>query len=230
MKSLLAIIGMTVLYPIFVLLLLITTRLFVEARYLPSTAMQPTFEVGDRVLLEKVKTFLKRPLVRGEIIVFYPPVVEMGGKDLSWDIMAVFGRLTGLPFFPYDTAFIKRVIGLPGDRIRIVGDKGVFLNGERLEESSYINTQPRYSLNTLQDIGGRSINGSIIHPYGDPTNAQNHPIVVPPGQLFVLGDDRNNSEDSHVFGMVSEDRVIGRVMMQYWPNLRVIEPPTYQGS
>ena len=82
--------------------------------------MEPSLKVNDRVLIEKVSTFLNKPHARGEIIVFYPPPLEMGGKDLSWDGMSIMGRLTGLPFFPSEPAFIKRVIGLPGDQIRVV--------------------------------------------------------------------------------------------------------------
>ncbi|MDR3613256.1 MAG: signal peptidase I [Candidatus Obscuribacterales bacterium] len=227
MKSVLAIIGTTLLYPIFLLLLLITIRLFIEARFIPSQTMTPALEIDDRVLVEKVTTFLRRPYNRGEIIVFYPPPVEMSGKDLSWDGMHVLGRLTGFSFLPSEPAFIKRVIGLPGDTIRIVSGQGVFLNGKKLDETSYIQEQPHYSLTTLQDIGGRRIDGSTIQPYGSSSDAQKS-IVVPPGQLFVLGDNRNNSQDSHVFGMVSEDHVIGCAMMKFWPVLKVIEPPTYR--
>jgi signal peptidase I len=83
MKSFLATVGTTLLYSIFLLLLFITTRLFIEARFLPSVTMMPALKMGDRVLVEKVTTFLRRPYTRGEIIVFYPPPIEMSGKDLS---------------------------------------------------------------------------------------------------------------------------------------------------
>lgn len=221
-----AILGLTFFYPISVVLLLITTRTFVEARYLPSNTMLPTFNVEDRVLIEKVKTHLKRPYVRGEIIVFYPPPIEMGGRDLSRGLPEVLGRLTGLPFFPYETAFIKRVIGLPGDNLRITAGQGVFVNEKLLNESSYIQDRPKYTLNVMGDIQGRDVNGAIIRPYNDPTFADK-PIVVPPGQLFVLGDNRNNSIDSHVFGMVRDDRVIGRAILKFWPGIKLIEPPIY---
>src|SRR5262245_45053022 len=137
MKSFMAIVGMLLLGALSVMLMLITDRLFVECRYVPSTAMRPTIQVDDRLLIDKVKTRLGQPYTRGEIVVFYPPPIEMGGQDLKWDALSVLGRATGLPFLPYEPAFIKRVIGLPGDSIRIVHGQGVFVNGKRLEETSY---------------------------------------------------------------------------------------------
>ena len=229
MKSLIAIIGMTLFFPLSVLLMLITLRMFMETRFLPSANMSPSLKVDDRVLLEKVSTMLRRPYVRGEIIVFYPPPIEMDGKDLSWDFLHVMGRLTGLQFLPSEPAFLKRVIGLPGDTIRIVGGQGVFLNGKKLNETSYIKEPAQYSLTNLQDIGSRRIDGTAIEPYKNSSDLK-VPITVPPGQLFVLGDNRNNSEDSHVFGMVSNSRVIGCVMMKFYPELKIIHRPTYNAE
>jgi signal peptidase I len=226
MKSLIAILGITLLSPIMALLLIITTRLFIEGRCTSSESMRPTLDLEDRMMLEKVTTYLNRRYVRGEIIVFYPPPIEMGGKDLSWDPATVLGRLTGLPFFPYEPAFVKRVIGLPGDRIHIESGKGIFINGQVLKESGYISEPPAYNLNVLADIGGRSSNGKVIYPYRATAQAKN-PITVPPGHLFVLGDNRNNSEDSHIFGMIDAQRVIGRVQLKYLPNFEIIEPPKY---
>jgi signal peptidase I len=109
------------------LVLLIAIRFFIaEARFIPSSSMEPTLQIGDRLLVEKISGHLHRPIRRGEIIVFYPPPSEMGGKEISNDPLTVFGRLTGLPFLPYEPAFIKRVIGLPGDRIRVQKNVGVF--------------------------------------------------------------------------------------------------------
>jgi len=229
MRSLAAIVGMGLLSPIILLALLISTRLFVEARFLPSEAMKPTFVVNDRVLVEKASGYLKKPFARGEIIVFYPPPIEMGGRDLSPDVTYVLGRLTGLPMFPYEPAFIKRVIGLPGDQIRIESGQGVFLNGRLLDESSYLKEPANYTIKTLGDIGGRDVHGVVMRPYGE-ADLLAKPIEVPSGSLFVLGDNRNNSEDSHVFGFVKEDRIVGRVQLQIFPRLRIIEIPKYENG
>jgi len=207
-----------------IVLLLIAIRFFVEARIIPSISMEPSIKRNDRVLIEKVSTTF-RQYSRGEIVIFYPPPIEMGGNDLSWDPMHVMGRLTGLPLFPYEPAFIKRLIGLPGDTIRIQAGQGVFLNGNLLDESAYVSEAPNYTLNTLHDIGGRSSTGTIIQPYA---NVPDAPIVVQPGQLFVMGDNRNNSEDSHIWGMLEQNRVIGRAFVQYLPAFKSIELPSYR--
>ena len=147
----------------------------------------------------------------------------MGGRDLRNDPLTLLGRWTGLPFLPNDPAFIKRVIGLPGDHIRIQAGVGVFINGQLLDESSYIKEIPDYDLNILGDIGGRNITNEFIHPYA--ANG-NDPIIVPAGHLFMMGDNRNNSEDSHVWGFLDQKRVIGRAWVLIWRRLNApIYPP-----
>jgi signal peptidase I len=150
----------------------------------------------------------------------------MGGEDLKNDPLHVLGRLTGLPFFPNEPAFIKRVIGLPGDMIRVQAGQGVYVNGQLLDESAYIKELPAYSLSVLGDIKGRNAMGMYIQPCADKA-AQNDPIIVPAGKLFMMGDNRNNSEDSHVWGFLDQKRVIGRAFLLIW---RRLEAPRYPQS
>ncbi len=205
-----------------VLLLIVIRWAFAEARYIPSSSMEPTLQIEDRLLVEKLSGHLGKPIRRGDILVFYPPPSEMGGKDLSNDPFTVLGRLTGLPFLPYEPAFIKRVVGLPGDKIRVQRDVGVFINEQLLDEP-YIKERPNYDLSTLADIGGKGVGGSSMRPFGD----SKEPIIVPAGQLFMMGDNRNNSEDSHVWGFLDQKRVIGRACLLFW---RWLQPPGYPRS
>jgi signal peptidase I len=205
------------------LILLIAIRwAFAEARYIPSSSMEPTLQINDRLLVEKISGHLGKKVQRGDILVFYPPPIEMGGKELSNDPLTLLGRLTGLPFLPYEAAFIKRTIGLPGDRIRIQRNVGVFINGVLLDESDYIKEKPNYDLNVMGDIGGRAVDGGVIRP-SDPADV-NDPIIVPPGKLFMMGDNRNNSEDSHVWGFLDQKRIVGRACLLFW---RQIQPPPF---
>ncbi len=191
-----------------------------EARYIPSSSMEPTLQINDRILVEKVSGHLGAPIARGDILVFYPPASQMpNGKDLSNDPLTVFGRLTGLPLLPNEPAYIKRVIGLPLERIRIKKGVGVFVNDVLLPEAEYIKERPNYDLNVLGEIGGRT-ESSFIKPYGD----KNEEIVVPAGHLFMMGDNRNNSADSHVWGFLDQKRVIGRAWLLFW---RHLEAPKY---
>lgn len=206
------------------LVLLIVIRWsLAEARYIPSSSMEPTLQINDRLLVEKVSGHLGKQIQRGDILVFYPPPIEVGGHDLSNDPLTVLGRWTGLPFLPYEAAFIKRVVGLPGDHIRVARNQGVFINGQLLNESNYVKELPAYDLNVLGEIGGRSNSGQVIRPYGKAHQA-NEPIIVPKGHLFMMGDNRNNSEDSHVWGFLDQKRVIGRACLLFW---RQLDAPNY---
>jgi signal peptidase I len=98
-----------------------------------------------------------------------------------------------------DKPYIKRVIGLPGDTIEIHDDR-VFVNGVPLEEE-YV------------DDGNRSI--------CYPNNQHCGPIEIPEGQVFVMGDNRQNSEDSRTFGLVPLENIIGKAWITYWPGDRI---------
>ncbi|MCS6959676.1 MAG: signal peptidase I [Pseudanabaenaceae cyanobacterium SKYGB_i_bin29] len=150
------------------LVIAVLLRSFViEPRYIPSGSMEPTLQVNDRIMVEKL-TYHWRAPKRGEIIVFEPPF--MAGK-----------------------AYIKRVIGLPGEQVAIKDGK-VFINGIPLEEP-YILEPPRYEIS---------------------------PFVVPPGYYWVMGDNRNNSNDSHIWGFLPQENIQGRAILRFWPpNLRL---------
>jgi signal peptidase I len=214
-KELVELVGVTL------ILLIVIRWALAEARYIPSSSMEPTLQINDRLLVEKVSGHLGKKIERGDILVFYPPPIEMGGQDLKSDPLTLLGRWTGLPFLPYEAAFIKRVVGVPGDHIQIRHGQGVFINGQLLDESAYIKEKPNYDLNLMGDIGGRSTSGGVIRPYAEKAT---EPIVVPPGHLFMMGDNRNNSEDSHVWGFLDQKRVIGRACLLFW---RHLEPPRY---
>ena len=156
-------------------------RTFVaEARFIPSSSMEPTLEIDDRLIIEKVSYRFRSPK-RGDVVVFSPTdkLKEQNYKD----------------------AFIKRVIGIPGDEVEV--KKGqVYINGKILTEK-YIEEAPNYQ-------------------YG--------PITVPKDQYLVLGDNRNNSYDSHYWGFVPRDKLIGRATVRFWPLNRLgslDQPPLY---
>jgi len=209
--------------------ILIPYRFFAEARYIPSSAMQPTLMIYDRVVIEKVSQLTGNMVARGAIVVFYPPALVLPrGQDLAYDVPHILGRLTGLPFLPYEPAFIKRIVGVAGDHIRIEPGVGVFINDQLLAEP-YVESPPSYGLSTLGDIGGIIGVGDEAHQFYPYPNSD-QPIVVPKGTVFLLGDNRNNSEDSHVFGFVGEDRIIGRAWLMYYPLWQYMHAPNWVRS
>jgi signal peptidase I len=156
------------------LVLALLMRTFIaEPRFIPSDSMYPTLEVGDRLVVEKVSYYL-RPPERGEIVVFDPPPqLQVQG-------------------FTKDQAFIKRIIGKPGQIVQVENGK-VYLDGQPLTEP-YIAAMPNY---------------------------QWGPAQVPSGQFFVMGDNRNNSNDSHVWGFLPQENIIGRAWWRFFPFKRI---------
>jgi len=133
-------------------------------------SMYPTLKGGEFILVYRLAYRNSLPQ-RGDIIVFHPEMIKQQG----------FGWLN------MENDFIKRVIGLPGEKVQIYGGK-VYINGKPLNEP-YIAAPPRYT--------------GVWH--------------IPPGEVFVLGDNRNNSTDSHVFGPVPIKYIIGRAVFIYYP-------------
>ncbi len=144
------------------------TRTFIaEARYIPSGAMLPTLQINDRLIIDKWSYRSQAPQ-RGDIVVFSPTeaLKQQNFKD----------------------AFIKRVIGIPGDKVEVKGGK-VYVNNQPLEEN-YIEESPNYQFG---------------------------PVTVPANSYFVLGDNRNNSYDSHYWGFVPRENIMGKATKRFWP-------------
>ena len=155
-------------------------RTFVaEARYIPSGSMLPTLQINDRLIIDKISYDFSNPK-RGDIVVFNPT------KTLEQE--------------NFHEAFIKRVIGLPGDKVEVKGGK-VYVNNTALTEN-YIEALPDY---------------------------QWGPVIVPAYSYLVLGDNRNDSYDSHYWGFVPRQNIIGKAMFRFWPfdRLGEINRPVY---
>jgi len=193
----------------FCLAVLVRTFLL-QAFYIPSGSMEDTLIAGDRVLVNKVVYNFREP-ARGEIVVFqgtdaWAPV---GTGDADIGMFAKVGRtvgdLVGISR-PGEKDFIKRVIGLPGDIVSCCDVDGrVFVNGQPLDESYVIRNSP------LDDAPAAA---------QDCRSRRFDEVVVQPGQIFVMGDHRQVSQDSRCQGQVPIDNVIGRAFLIVWPNGR----------
>ncbi|MEO9133385.1 MAG: signal peptidase I [Jatrophihabitantaceae bacterium] len=160
-------------------------RVYVVAPYfIPSASMEPTLHGcsgcnNDHVLVDKL-SYRMHDIHRGDVVVFHRP--------LTWAVP--------------DKTLIKRVVGLPGDKIRVTGGK-LFVNGLMLQESYTNSACPPGSSGTGTLAGGKT--------YGP----------VPLGDVFVMGDNRCDSSDSRMFGPVPDSTVIGRAFVIIWPLGRI---------
>ena len=173
------------------ILLAVGMRIFVaEPRYIPSSSMEPTLLIDDRLIIDKLSFRWRKP-ERGEIVVFNPP---------------------NNPVVPDATkVYIKRVIGLPGDQISIRDGK-VFINNAPLNEP-YIASPPNYTLPTQDD----ALCPNCFRPNNVQAGKDYSFFTVPNGKYWMMGDNRNNSLDSHVWGFLPEENLVGRAMFRYWP-------------
>jgi signal peptidase I len=151
-------------------LIFLVVRLAVQNFRVDGVSMMPTVKNGELVLVNKVDYLLESPQ-RGDVIVFH------------------------FPLNPKED-FIKRVIGTPGDSVRIKAGQGVWVNNHKLKEP-YIAAIPNYNFPTSSAC----------------------PAHVPRNDYFVLGDNRNNSYDSHAWCFVPRANIIGKAFISYWPVL-----------
>jgi signal peptidase I len=155
---------------------LFATTFVVQAFKIPTGSMESNLLIGDHLLVNKfvygmnagwfARILPYKELKRGDVIVFKYPLSP-------------------------DTAYVKRLIGLPGEKVEMIG-RTVHINGQPLEEkyTQYIDA------------------GSTYEHYG--------PFDVPPGQYFAMGDNRDNSQDSRFWGCVPRNHIIGKALAIYW--------------
>jgi signal peptidase I len=175
-KTITKFIAMFVSIPVLLIpILVFTSRQFVaEARSIPSDAMVPTLKIDDRLMINKLDYRFNTPQ-RGDIVVFSPTNTlrdQYQAKD----------------------AFIKRIIGLPGDRVQVTKGK-VYINNQQLDEN-YVNKESLPDQQPAPDWG---------------------PQIVPPNSYMVLGDNRNDSLDSRYWGFVPRENIIGKATQRFWP-------------
>ncbi len=144
------------------LLIFLTIRTLIQNFRIEGTSMRPNLHDGQYLIVNKLVYYLHPP-ERGDVVVFHYP------KNPNRD-------------------FIKRVIGLPGEKVEVRGER-VLINGEELEEP--------YALHASSYAWG--------------------PQRMAEGEYFVLGDNRNSSSDSHNWGPLQRDDIIGKAWISYWP-------------
>ena len=207
-----------------VIMALFGMTFIVQAVKVPTGSMQNTITIGNHLLVNKfifapgpsLPVLPQREIQRGDIIVFKYP----GNK---YDPKRDYERADNKPIV---TNYVKRVIGLPGDHIRIEG-RNVIVNGKPLAEHRIdaIDNNDKAPLE-IKNVPPRKP-GEAYDVYYNPNlvddtypilkeEGNGKEIVVPPNKYFVMGDNRNNSEDSRYWGFVSRDLVIGRAMFVYW--------------
>ncbi len=180
----------------------------VEAFKIPSGSMIPTLTIGDHLLVNKfvygpripftdTRIFTWKQPKRGEIIVFKYP--ENESKN-----------------------FIKRVIGLPGDKIQIIN--GTLYINDKPVSATPIGVQEETESDAIGSSSDRvmlydehlgNVDHLIQHLY-DQSHYNFGPILVPNDSVFVMGDNRDNSQDSRVWGFVKDNKILGRALIIYW--------------
>jgi signal peptidase I len=177
-------------------LALLIQAFVVKPYQIPSESMEPTLDVGQRVLVDRVSYHFGDPQI-GDIVVFHPPQGAVGEGPQCGLAQLPPGEACPEPVDEEaDTNFIKRIVAGPGDRLSIKDGHPV-VNGVMAQEG-------------------------FIQPCHD-SGSCNYPktITIPPNSYFMMGDNRSHSDDSRFWGPVPRDWIIGEAFFTYWPPDRV---------
>ncbi|MBW7473321.1 signal peptidase I [Paenibacillus oenotherae] len=160
-------------------LLVIVIRYFLFAPFIvDGPSMETNFYTGERIIVNKLIYDIREPK-RGEVLVFHVPDQ---GRD-----------------------FIKRVIGVPGDKVKYEGDN-LYINGKKVEEP-YLK----------ESLDAAKAKGEIFNTEANFPNEKVQSDTVPEGTVLAFGDNRRNSQDSRAIGFISMDEIVGRADVVFWP-------------
>lgn len=202
-----------------------------QAVTVPTGSMQNTILIGDYLLVNKfifapggkpVPLLPQREIKQGDIIVFKYPGNKVQPQN---------DRQRGI--IPYQVNYVKRVIGMPGDKVEFKNNQ-VFINDQLLPEHRIIGDDPRpeaaldtkefeprqpdqkYDVYYSEDRMKAVLEGKKLSSSSYNFGVEGKPMKVPDDSYFVMGDSRDNSEDSRFWGFVHRDLVVGRAMFVYW--------------
>jgi signal peptidase I len=179
-------------------LVLVLRSFMIEPFQIPSKSMVPTLKVGDFILVSKWSYGLRLPVLRtkifdvdspkrGDVVVFFPPDEER--------------------------YFIKRLVGLPGDKIQVINGKLYVNNAAMPQTDTIVDAGAPRSQVMMEDLDGVE---HLIQKRVPPTRmSQNFSTLVPQGHYFMMGDNRDNSSDSRVWGPVPEERIVGKAFARW---------------
>jgi len=183
------------------LVIALLTRFYISApTVVKQKSMYPTLEENQRILLSRTKRITKGEYKRGDIITFEAPSEIKNGSEIdlsnpvavyNYEPETIREKLVYYVLELNKISYIKRVIGVEGDRVQIKNGK-VYVNGQKLQEE-YL----------LEGTNTKSVF------YND--------ITVPEGYVYVMGDNRDESMDSRTFGCIPLEKIEGKVILRYWP-------------
>ena len=194
------------------LVLFIIQPFLLQAFYIPSGSMEDTLREHDRLLVSKLIYRLRDPRVQEVVVFRAPPEVS-----------------------PEEQDFIKRCMGTPGDVVE-ARNRQLFINGKPVKEpytkwSSGSNNFYSYDMKIVDGVvysreyaqpGVPNLwRGNGIYEQNQDRITNARPEPVPPGKLLMLGDHRNNSNDSHHWGLLERSRVVGKALCVFWPPQRL---------
>ena len=191
-----SIVELFIIVPIALLLALAIQAFLVKPFLIPSESMVPTLTVNQRVLVDRVTFRFSEPH-RGDVVVFKAPRgadddVQQCGKPHPENQPCEFPTKE-----QSDENFIKRVVAVPGDRLKVLKNR-VYINGKRQDEPFVNEGTPCEDLCNLDKE-----------------------ITIPPDHFFMMGDNRGASEDSRAWGPVPKDWIVGNAFSTYWPPDRI---------
>jgi signal peptidase I len=212
-------------------LAIVIKALFIQAFYIPSESMEPGLVNNDRILVEKVSYWFGGTPQRGDVVVFQDPGDWLSAEEKAGPQSGIASLMARIGLYPTGGHLVKRVIGVAGDVIKCCDHKGrIMVNGHPLNEQSYVKEK------------GLACNGPMVNDCKGSWTAG----PVPPGHIFVMGDNRGHSADSSYHmckphletdcvpgdEYVSTDLVVGKVFVVLWPSDHfrwVQRPATFAG-